>query len=527
MGCGDDGDGAPADAGGGAGDATLDAGVDAALPPGPYAATEAGTVMGTEEGTLHVFRGIPYAAPPVGELRFKRPEPHPGWEGHLDASAFGPICPQRAMMGTDVVGEEDCLTLNVWTHADRAPRPVMVFIHGGASIQGAGSLALYDGSRLAENGDVVVVTLNYRLGTLGYLATEALVAEDADGSAGNWGILDQQTALGWVRRNIAAFGGDPANVTVFGESAGALSICVHLGSPLADGLFDRAIMESGGGCFGYPALRTAAPNRTPAIEMGELLTAAAGCDGATDRLACMREKTPEELVNAMYSVPTMGLGLPDIGPNVDGVVLTEQPYALFERGEARDVPIVIGSNADEATIFTAAIAVPDEATYEMLVRAQAGVLADDILAIYPASDFATPKEAFNALYSDLGFICPALAFAEVSAGGTAPTFTYHFTKTLEGLGATLGAFHALELFYVFGNFETLARYTPVAVDFTVSENVQGAWTTFATSGTPVTEPAWPAFDAASPGILVIDEPMTVATEIREGRCAELRALGVF
>jgi len=522
--CGGD-DGGSAGDGGAVGDGG--AGTDAGLPEGAAARTESGVLVGEEDEGLHVYRGIPYAAPPVGELRFRAPVPHEGWDEPLDATEFGPECPQRAMMGTDVVGDEDCLTLNIWTHADGEPRPVMVFIHGGGSIQGSGSLALYDGSNLARSGDVVIVTLNYRLGSLGYLALEALVDEGEDGSAGDYGILDQIAALEWVQRNIAAFGGDPENVTIFGESAGGVSVCVHLGSPLSEGLFRRGIIESGGGCYNFHRLRTPTATHASAIDVGEQITAAAGCDGAADVLECLRGKSAEEMVDALFMADASGLGLPDIGPNVDGVVLTDDPWALFDDGTATDVPVVIGSNADEATLFTTTVSVPDEAAYEALVTSTAGDLADELLALYPASDYATPKDAYDALFSDVAFICPAMSFAAVSAGGDEPTYAYHFTKTLEGPGAAFGSFHALELFYVFGNFEPLARYTPVAVDFEVSDVMQAAWTGFGREGVPATDPAWPAYDPAAPEIAIFDTDFSIATEIREGRCAELEALGLI
>lgn len=524
--CGGDDDGAidAGDVDGAAADGS--AVTDAALPDGPYAATTAGPVMGSEDGDLHVFLGIPYAEPPVGDLRFRPPVPHGPWTDTRAATAFGPVCPQRNGTPPAYVGDEDCLTLNVWTFAERAtPRPVMVFVHGGGFVQGASSDALYDGASLARAGDVLVVTLNYRLGGLGFLATEALATESGDGSAGNYGIRDQVLALAWVRDNIAAFGGDPANVTIFGESAGAVSVCAHLASPLSTGLFHRAIQESGGGCYSYALLRTTVAGRPSAVSRGDELLASLGCDAMPDPLACARAATAEDVVTATWALGASGLGLPDIGPNVDGVVLTDQPFDVLARGEGADVPFIVGSNADEAVLFTSAIPIPDDATYQATVRATLPLFADDLLALYPAADFASPKAAFNAMFSDVAFICPAVSLAGATASG-APSHAYHFTKTLEGTAAIFGSPHGLELPYVFDTVATLDRYSPTAADATMVDSMQLAWTSFARAGAPTTTPAWPAFDAASPTFMILDQPLDTATSIRNDRCAELVRIGV-
>ncbi len=509
--------------GGGEGGGDADAGaIDAALPAGTVA-TESGLVVGQESDGLWIFRGIPYAAPPVGDLRLRPPEPHPGWTEPLAADTFGAICPQRERGGNTVVGDEDCLTLNIWTHVAAGPRPVMVFIHGGAFVQGAGSFDLYEASNLATAGDVVVVTINYRLGAFGYLALEELAAESGDGSAGNYGLLDQITALEWVQRNIAGFGGDPGNVTIFGESAGGKSICAHLGSAPSADLFHGAIVESGGGCFGFPDLRVMQNGRRPAIEIGEELVAAAGCDGAGDVLSCVRGLTATELVDATYAIGQSGLGLPDLGPNLDGVLLTADPWTLFAQGQGNEVPVIIGSNADEATIFTLTTPVPTEGIYESLVTNLFGPVAPAILQLYPANAYATPKDAYNTLFSDVGFICPALSFAGVASGGAAPSYTYHFTQTVSE-AEQLGAFHGLELFYLFGNYDT---YTPQEGDLRLSQAMQEAWSAFAHGLGPQLSPPWPGYDPLDPGIALLADPVEVVAEIREGRCAELQALGVI
>ncbi|HJL00411.1 MAG TPA: carboxylesterase family protein [Polyangiaceae bacterium LLY-WYZ-15_(1-7)] len=498
---------------------------DAGPPPieGPTALTEGGALVGALEDGVRVWRGIPYAAPPVGELRFRPPRPHPGWEGWREATANGPICPQRERDGTAPVGEEDCLTLQVFAPASEGPHPVMVWIHGGGFVQGAGSLPLYDGHALVQRGDVVVVTLNYRVGALGFLASEELVAESEAGVAGNMGLRDQVLALEWVRRNIGAFGGDPDAVTIFGESAGGVSVCALLGAPAAEGLFDRAIVQSGGGCYGWPLLDgTTLTEPVSALERGAEITAAAGCADEADPLACLRALDAEALVEATWMASSSGLGLPDVGPTVDGDLLPAETWDRFGDGSAPDKPILIGSNADEAKTFVAAVPVPTAMAYEDLVRRTVPLFADELLALYPASDFASPKAAYEALYSDLAFICPANAFAAQAAGGSAPSRAYHFTHTLTG-AAALGAFHGLEIFYVFDNLAELPRYTPVPADAALVTTMQDAWLAFARGEDPA---GWPAFDPAAPSYRIFTEPATTASEVREGRCAELEALGL-
>lgn len=523
LGCDSSG---PAD--GGAADAG-DPGVDAAapidagpMPEGPTAETDLGTAIGEDAGDVQVWRGIPYAAPPVGDLRFRPPEPAAPWGGWREATAFGPECPQRMRGGTTVVGDEDCLTLNVWAPADRAaPLPVMVFIHGGGFVQGSGSVVLYDGSSLARRG-VVVVTINYRLGALGFLATDDLVAESAEGSAGNYGIRDQIAALGWVRRNAAAFGGDAANVTIFGESAGAVSVCALLGAPSADDLFERAVVQSGGGCYGWPRLDEATLTEpTSAVDRGAEIAAAAGCDGA-DALACLRGLSAAAVVDATWMASASGLGLPDVGPNSDGVVLLAETWDRYADGSAPDRPVIIGSNADESRSFLTGVPIPTEAAYESAVRMTVPAFADDLLALYPASDYPTPKAAFEALYSDVGFICPAVAFADHASGGE-PTYAYHFVHTLRGAIGARGAQHGDELFFLFDGLGIVPSYTPVAADAAVTELMQAAWVAFARGEAP---PDWPAYDPSSPSFRILADPARSDPSIRNDRCAALRSLGI-
>jgi para-nitrobenzyl esterase len=493
---------------------------------------EQGEVTGSALGALRIFLGIPYAAPPVGELRLRPPAAPLPFDGAFDAGNYGSVCPQlyypSGMIGapsTQVVGEEDCLTLNVWAHADGEPRPVMVFLHGGGFVAGSSSQPIYESSVLATTGDVVVVTLNYRLGALGFLATEALATESGEDSAGNYGLRDQLAALEWLQRNVAAFGGDPANVTVFGESAGGYSICALLGAPETEGLFARAIIESGGGCYGFPGLRTASLTAPSGVDKGDEVLAEVGCADAPDELACLRALPVETLAPAGQGGDAWMKGMV-FWPLVDGALVQDDALDLFQDG-ARDEPLVIGSNADEMSAFTASIPIPSEAAYQQLVAQLIPVptISSEVLALYPASAFASPHAAYDALLSDIAFVCPALAMAHAAAGGAAPAWAYHFTRTAGGWAASLGAFHSYELAFVFGGFLGFGL-TPTPEDLGLAAGLQQAWSSFARGGAPLTSPAWPAYEAATPSIQLLDVPLSSASEIRDGRCAGLASLGL-
>lgn len=493
-------------------------------PPDPVSElvmTDRGPVQGSQEGALFRFLGVPYAAAPAAGLRFRPPELPAPWDEPLDASAFGPRCPQRAATGSGVIGDEDCLQLNVWAPSEAGPHPVMVWIHGGAFIQGSATLDLYDGAALVEAGPVVVVSINYRVGALGFLAADALV--DEAGTAGNYGLLDQVAALEWVQRNVASFGGDPNDVTVFGESAGGSSVCALMGMPAADELFHKAIMQSGGGCYGWPDLST--PNGlspTPATSVGASIVTAAGCDDASSEvtLACLRGASVAELIAAQFMSGTSGLGLPPIGPNNDGVHLSGWTYDRIQRGEGPVRPVVTGSTADESRTFLTEVAVPDEAALAALLGARFGARADAVLALYPVADFGSAKAAYEALFSDVAFICPSLAFAEMAATAGRPSYAYHYVHLLSGRAAAIGAPHGAELFPLFDGWGLIPSYTPFEADEAVGQQVRAAWTSFAATGAP--GGGW----NPAPEIRLIDEPASGTDSIRSGRCADLRELGL-
>ncbi|MGH2603178.1 MAG: carboxylesterase/lipase family protein, partial [Dehalococcoidia bacterium] len=400
--------------------------------------TDRGVLRGERSGETYVFRGIPYAAPPVGELRWRPPSEHDCWTGERAATEFGPICPQLNAQ-REVVGDEDCLTLNVWTPAapPAAPLPVMLFIHGGGNSQGAGSLPLYDGQRLAEQGDVVLVTLNYRLGPLGFLAHPTLDAESATGASGNYGILDQIAALRWVQRNIAAFGGDPSRVLIFGESGGAVDTCVLLASPLAAGLFQRALMESGA-CLG--------PGMQGAAASGPRFVAASPCAGVTDVPACLRGLDTAAVMAVLPpTVSVSGGGGNQYGPVIDGHVLPDAPLRMIQAGTHNHVPFAIGANADETARDVPPIG-SEEAYRAALERMLGPSLAPVVAAAYPPAEYGGPRQALVAATSDARFICTARTAARaVAANQSEPVYRYFFTQALRGPAAAFGASHGLEL----------------------------------------------------------------------------------
>jgi len=493
--------------------------------PGPgVAVTQQGAVRGTVSDGVTRWLGIPYAKPPVGDLRFRPPEDPDCWAGIRDTTAYGDKCLQKEFAQGQPqgqrVGSEDCLTLNVFApESPTAPLPVLVFLHGGGNVAGSasekvGGALLYDGALLAREQGVVVVTVQYRLGPLGFLALPVLSARTGYGGSGNWGLMDQVHALRWVQRNIAAFGGDPGRVLVFGESAGAVDTCAMLTSPLARGLFHAALMESGG-CNAAPLARRE--------EEGARYLEAVGCGGAADPLACLAELTPEQIVAPLEQPFREGIaGGGGFGPTVDGHVLPQAPLDILAAGEHNHVPFVIGSNADET-----AFSVPEGSVTPGDVRAffaLFGPFAADLEALYPPGD--TP-EAARAAYiqatTDGQFTCPTRTVARsVAKTQPEPVFRYFFTHSAPPrLGQELGAFHGLELFYVFGSLQTWMGGLAVRPeDRAVAGLMQRAWTRLAASGDPNggTDPTWPAYRTSADNALEIAPAPAVREGIRTQKC---------
>ena len=495
---------------------TPDAASDAppADPPGQVR-TDSGPVTGRDDGAVTAFLGIPYAAPPVGPLRWRAPAPHEPWAAPLGATALGPACAQSdGGLGQAGPYSEDCLTLNVWTPRGAARAPVMVFIHGGAFIHGSSNQDGYDGRAIASTG-TVVVSLNYRLGALGFLAHPALTAEDEHGTSGNFALLDQQMALRWVQTNIAAFGGDPGNVTVFGESAGAMSMCAHVVSPLARGLFHRAIGESGS-CTLFSTPLHAAGASPGAESLGTAVATTLGCDTADDVVACMRGKSADEVI-AATPVSLDGVRLQ---PNIDGYVLAEPPAAAFAGGRINPLDgILAGTNQDEATLFTRMQDIETEAAYETAVTRLLPSFASDALALYPAAAYPTPKDAYNALFTDVVFVCPTRGQLRALAAHGSSAYMYQMTfSTAFGTLSSLGVYHGSELPFVFGNLT--ARSGLGTAERAFSNQLIGYWTRFAATGDPngIGATPWPSYTAASDAHLVLGQPIAASTGLHRATC---------
>lgn len=474
-----------------------------AAAPSGVAITREGLVAGAELNAAIVgFTGIPYAKAPLGDLRWRAPQSASARLRPFAATAFGNACPQKeigdGVFNSDVGSRsEDCLQLNVWTPELRegAARPVMVWIHGGGLVQGSAierrpdGRLVYDGAKLADDG-VVLVSINYRLGPLGYMAMREFAGEYPDyPSAGNYGLLDQIAALRWVQANIAAFGGDPARVTIFGESAGGVSTCALLASPLASGLFQRAIMESGGCLRALPTLETAPAGQIAAYAQGSSVIENAGCAGALDHKACMRALSWETLIDV--AEPTVGFGRSGqkFGLIEDDYALLEGPGLAIEGGRGARVPLIAGINADEMTTLLPTSARPQTvAAYEELIRQLLPTLWPLALQQYPAANYPEPWYAYAELADDLQFACPNAAYTRNHAAVGNSTWRYVYTHVFAGANAALGAFHGAELAFVFG-----PTASATAAEADLSAQVQRQWARFAATGNPNggNDPNWP------------------------------------
>jgi para-nitrobenzyl esterase len=476
----------------------------------PVVATPAGTLQGRNEGALHVFKGIPYALPPLGPARWKPPGSMPAWSGVRQALEFGPACiqPTRRMSSiyeSDISPtSEDCLTLNAWVPAGARKAPVFVWIHGGALVTGTSKETVYDGSKLAAQG-MLVVSINYRLGVFGYLALPELSAESPLGISGNYGLLDQIAALRWIQRNIGAFGGDPANVTIAGESAGGLSVMYLMASPEARGLFSKAIAESAY-MISTPALKQRRFGAPAAEESGTLLAAALH---ATDA-AALRAMDAQALSDAAATAGFAPFGA------VDGHILTRQLVETFERGEQAPVPLLAGFNSGEirSLTFLAPPPPPTAADYERIIRERYGDLAEEFLRLYPSTEL---RESVLATTRDALYGWTAERLVRQQAVLGQPAFLYFFDHGYPDADtAGLHAFHASELPYVFG---TLARTPPkwpripaTPRETALSEAMVGYWASFARTGRPraANEPDWPAYGSTHAYMAFEDVPRAAA-----------------
>lgn len=495
------------------------------------APTTFGLYRGVEEGASVKYLGIPYAAPPVGELRWRPPEAPACVNEVQVASDFGEKCMQVAENG-DIIGSEDCLTLNVWRPSQKPTaddlRPVMLFIHGGGNVQGSSSddisenNPLYDGHYLVDRHDVVVVSINYRLGPFGFLALDAFAAESEQGSAGNYGLLDQIAALEWVRENITTFGGDPENVMIFGESAGAVNTCMMLATPLASGLFHRALMQSGG-CL----TDTAEDARALGADLVGLTPCAEEAPGE-DRARCMRALDARTIHETIPGVIPLAVGQGsgevrgEYGPNIDGWVLPEEPIARFRKGAHNKVPVVIGSNAEEMESFLSPAQITqqqyEQAVRGLLISFGAGV-PDEALALYPSEDHASPRKALEQLLTDATFTCPAgRILGALEQGQQEPVYRYFFSKQAITRMGNLPARHGIELLYVFYTLTQIPFFSPDPSDVTLAEAMMAYWSSFASEGTPTGSVRWSQWSSNEDPYLILDAPIAQASNLRKEKC---------
>lgn len=470
----------------------LSAGAAQAAEP-PKARVETGVLSGTQTDRARIFRNVPYAAPTVGALRWAPPAPPVAWKGERDAVTNGPSCPQKMNAdGSPNEGSangavaEDCLQLNVFAPLTASKAPVMVWLHGGGHRTGAGWI--YDGQNFARDG-VVLVAINYRLGPLGYFAHPALGADQA----GNYGLLDQIAALKWVQRNIAAFGGDPANVTVFGESAGGGSTLALLAVPAAKGLFQKAAVQSGGG---WSAPTSLAEREKAGVALATSL------GHASPSAAELRALPAEALVQAGAAG--------DYGPFVDGRLLSSTSAQAFAAGVATDVPLIVGANSGEDSLLGRSLA---DAT------AMAGSIAPRVKAAYAEEAAAGDEALVRAVFGDRYMVAPARWIAAKAAGG-APAYLYHFSyvgSRFRPMGVTTAA-HAAEIQYV---FEYWGRRTPPSMvaddDRAMADLMHGCWVAFARTGAPKCGLDWPAYDPAVDQLVEFGAQSGIRTGFRKSR----------
>lgn len=477
-----------------------------AAPAAQQAATvtvQQGELSGTRENGVDAFLGIPYAEAPVGQYRWKPPRPPAHWQGVRSADKFGASCQQRVFPNGDILMwtrefnvsgpvSEDCLTLNVWTSKPKpaAKMPVLVWIHGGALTSGSGSVPIYNGSNLAKQG-VVVVTINYRLGVYGFLASRALSAESPVGASGNYGLMDQAAALEWIKANIAAFGGDPARVTIAGQSAGAASVHYLIASPLARGLFARAIAESGSG-LGFPVA-----SHEKGEEIGEKLAQVADTD-----LAGLRGMTTEQLDAAVGKLPPGAFGS-TFGVIEDGLFF---PKGTSSDANTNDVPVLTGMTRDEMSGLDPQYGKWTVDGWDAWVGKQFGPVAARVLAQYNVSTDAEANQASREIKTDQGRASTYFWARTRLQSSRQPIYLYVWNHVEPGKDSQRwGAFHTSEVPYVFETLDAAPQRPFEQVDRQLAVTMSGYWKNFIASGDPNGPglPHWPALDTSHPSMLAI------------------------
>ncbi len=493
---------------------------------------DTGLIEGVQDDTVTVYKSIPFAAPPVGDLRWRAPQPAPAWKGVRLADKFGPICMQT---GVSVPGSpsepvsEDCLTLSVWTPAKSRDEkfPVMMWIPGGGFTQESGSIPLYWGDSLARRG-VIVVTINYRVGLLGFLSHPELTRESGHHSSGNYGLLDQIAALAWIKRNVAAFGGDPDRVTIWGQSAGSMSVSLLMASPLAHGLFQRAIGESG--AYFVPPAATGSNEKKLFLKGAEEQGVKLASDLGATSLEALRKIEPERFLKN-NNIPAH--------PIIDGYVVREEPFAAFAAGRQNDVPTLIGSNSDEGRPMIAGVDVKRATFAEDLSNAfydspVVRDLAEDYLKSYPAKTDGELRERRAGFERDLRFGWDTWTWARMQTKtGKAKVFSYYFAHLPpypQGSPfADWGAGHWAELPYVFDHLSQ-QPWAWSDADHAIANVMATYWTNFAKSGDPNGDgvPEWPNFTSDEEQVLHFDNSSTVGgvPDLDELRRLDLRYLSL-
>ena len=479
-----------------------------AEPPAGQVKVEGGTIQGVVTEDLSIYKGIPFAAPPVGDLRWKAPQPVEEWEGVKQTTEYAPAPMQG---GNPASGKsEDCLYLNVWTPA-KSPEeklPVLVWIYGGGFSFGSTSDPVHNGEHLARKG-VVLVSIAYRVGQLGFLAHPELSSESPDGVSGNYGLLDQIAGLQWIQKNISAFGGDPDKVTIFGESAGGIAVSMLCASPLAKGLFHGAISQSGGS-FGPTRPTTFPGENMKSLEQAEQ-------DGV-DYVQRVGASSIAELREIEVDSLPFGMGMGGAWPIVDGHVVPDDQYKLYEAGKYNDVPVLIGYNSDEGLSFPSANT-PDE--YIAGVERRFGPFADSLVKAYPAGETNVPRSARN-LMRDAAFGWHTWSWARLqSKVGNSEVYFYYFDQHPERSEGSPefdhGTPHGVDVPYVFMNLD---RENPKVSesDLAISETMATYWTNFAKHGNPNGEgvPSWPAFSNANPDVMHLGPTANIGPVPDEG-----------
>ena len=499
--------------------------------PACLVATMQGDIRGIDRGQSCEFRAVPFGLSTAGERRWKAPTAAAPWApAVLDATVAHPVCAQINPAGL-LAGTEDCLKLSIWApypHGGPA-LPVIVWLHGGSFLLTSAAVGQSNATRFVQANDVIVVAPNYRLGAFGFLGHRALRNESL-GTAGNYGLLDQRLALEWVRTNIAAFGGDPNRITIAGQSAGGLSVSLHLVSPGSDGLFDRAIMEGG---FASYRWRT----REDGESQGDAFATALGCSDPALILTCLRAKTRDQVLSALPvgTEQFAETGRTHWSPIVDGLVIPDQPRWLFENGAFSRVPTIIGSNRDEgwtwvSRSFTGEIT---QEQYESALQTEFGADAAAILAAYPASEHGSPRAALAQAVTDAEYACGAERLARSIARTDTPLYLYQFNYSVNVV-APDRAVHGLDVNFLFGTDIGAPLLTPPTTyilngpDLEVSRSMAGYWRRFADTGNPNPEDEtvvhWQRFNRpegegrGADKYLILDDPVTTGKRLREAHC---------